>query len=42
MNHLIPHLPVIAAVGYSMLYLLFGGGLGGAFLIYIIAKLLGK
>jgi hypothetical protein len=32
----------IAAVGYSILYLLFGGGLGGAVLIFIAAKALGK
>jgi hypothetical protein len=37
--HLI--LPV-AAAGYSLLFLLFGGGLGGAALIFIAAKLLGK
>jgi len=30
-----------AAIGYSLLYLLFGGGLGGAFLIFIVAKMLG-
>jgi len=35
-------LPMFAAVGYSLLYLLFGGGLGGAILIYIIAKILRK
>ena len=29
------------AVGYSFLYLLLGGGLGGAILIFIIAKLFG-
>jgi hypothetical protein len=29
------------AVGYSLLYLLVGGGIGGAILIFIIAKLLG-
>jgi len=34
--------PVFAAVGYSLVYLLAGGGLGGAILIFIIAKLLGK
>ena len=34
--------PVFAAVGYSMVYLLGGGGLGGAVLIFIIAKLLRK
>ena len=32
----------LAAVGYSLVYLLAGGGLGGAILIFIIAKLLGK
>ena len=34
--------PLIAAAGYSLLYLLFGGGLGGAFLIFVVAKMLGK
>jgi hypothetical protein len=33
---------LIAAVGYSLLYLLMGGGLGGAILIFIVAKMLGK
>jgi hypothetical protein len=33
---------MIAAVGYSLLYLLLGGGLGGAFLIFVVAKMLGK
>ncbi|HVW22256.1 MAG TPA: hypothetical protein VHC86_13670 [Opitutaceae bacterium] len=32
----------LAAVGYSLIYLLFGGGIGGAILIFIIAKMLGK
>jgi len=32
----------IAAAGYSLIYLLCGGGLGGAVLIFIAAKLLGK
>jgi hypothetical protein len=36
----IPALP-FAAIGYSVLYLLFGGGLGGAILIFIVAKMLG-
>lgn len=31
-----------AAVGYSLVYLLLGGGFGGAVLIFIIAKMLGK
>jgi hypothetical protein len=34
--------PLFAAVGYSLLYLLLGGGLGGAVLIFIVAKMLGK
>ena len=33
--------PPLAAIGYSILYLLFGGGLGGAVLIFIVAKMLG-
>jgi hypothetical protein len=32
----------LAAIGYSLLYLLLGGGFGGAVLIFIIAKLLGR
>ena len=34
--------PIVAAAGYSFLYLVLGGGLGGAVLIFIIAKMLGK
>ncbi len=34
--------PFVAAAGYSLLYLLFGGGLGGAILIFIVEKMLGK
>ena len=32
----------LAAAGYSLVYLLAGGGLGGAILIFIVAKMLGK
>jgi hypothetical protein len=32
----------LAAAGYSLVYLLAGGGLGGAVIIFIVAKLLGK
>jgi len=32
----------LAAAGYALLYLLFGGGLGGAILIFIVAKMLGR
>ena len=31
-----------AAAGYSLVYLLGGGGLFGAFIIFIIAKMLGR
>jgi hypothetical protein len=34
--------PMIGAIGYSLIYLLFGGGIGGAVLIFIIAKMFGK
>jgi hypothetical protein len=34
--------PIIGAIGYSFIYLLFGGGVGGAILIFIIAKMFGK
>ena len=33
---------LMAAAGYSLIYLLLGGGLGGAILIFIVAKMLGK
>ena len=32
----------LAAIGYSLVYMLLGGGLGGAVLIFIVAKMLGK
>jgi hypothetical protein len=34
--------PMLAAIGYSLIYLLFGGGIGGAVLIFFIAKMFGK
>jgi hypothetical protein len=34
--------PMFAAAGWSLLYLLCGGGLGGAILIFIVAKMLGR
>ena len=33
---------LIAAAGYSLVYLLAGGGIVGAILIFIVAKLLGR
>ncbi len=32
----------VAAIGYSLLYLLFGGGFFGAVVIFFVAKMLGK
>lgn len=34
--------PIAAAAGYSLLYLLCGGGIFGAIVIFFIAKMLGK
>lgn len=42
MNTLLLTLLPVAAAGFSILYLLFGGGLIGAIVIFIIAKLFGK
>jgi hypothetical protein len=41
MNDLIMSAPPLAAIGFSLIYLLFGGGLFGAVVIFIIAKMLG-
>jgi hypothetical protein len=32
----------VAAIGYSLIYLLFGGGIVGAVVIYFVAKMFGK
>ena len=34
--------PLIAAAGWSLIYLLMGGGLGGAILIFVVLKMPGK
>jgi hypothetical protein len=34
--------PLFGAIGYSLIYLLLGGGLGGAVLIFFVAKMFGK
>ncbi len=34
--------PMFGAIGYSLLYLVLGGGVFGAAVIFIIAKMLGK
>lgn len=33
---------LLAAIGYSLVYLLAGGGVFGAVVIFIIAKMLGR
>jgi len=33
---------MLGAAGYSLMYLLLGGGLGGAILIFIVAKMFRK
>ena len=42
MNDLALLLLPIAAIGYSLIYLLFGGGLFGAVVIFLVAKMFGK
>ena len=42
MEMLIPSTMLFAAAGYSLVYLLAGGGLFGAGVIYVIAKMLGR
>jgi hypothetical protein len=42
METLILSTPLIAAAGYSLIYLLGGGGLFGAIVIFVVAKMLGK
>jgi hypothetical protein len=34
--------PMVAAAGYSLVYLLGGGGLLGALVIFVVAKMFGK
>lgn len=33
---------MVAAIGYSLVYLLAGGGIFGAIVIFIVAKMFGK
>jgi len=42
MNDLTLHLLPVAAIGYSLIYLLFGGGIVGAAVVYFLAKMFGK
>jgi len=38
----VAELHLVAAIGYSLIYMLFGGGLFGAVVIFFIAKMLGR
>jgi hypothetical protein len=42
MVSMIASILMLAAAGYSLIYLLLGGGLGGAILIFIVAKMVGR
>ena len=42
MEMLIHFPPLFAAAGYSLMYLLGGGGIFGAVVIFVIAKMLGR
>ncbi|MEO7598444.1 MAG: hypothetical protein ABIV50_05900 [Opitutus sp.] len=42
MNDMLAVLPPVAAAGWSLMYLLFGGGLFGAIVIFVIAKIFRK
>jgi hypothetical protein len=35
-------IPMFAAAGWALLYLLCGGGLGGAVLIFVVLKMIGR
>jgi hypothetical protein len=39
---LVALIPPVAAVGFSIIYLLLGGGVFGAVIIFIVAKIFGK
>ena len=42
MDTLLQVTPAFAAIGYSLVYLLAGGGFFGAFVIFVVAKMLGR
>ncbi|HEY1172617.1 MAG TPA: hypothetical protein VGH19_14705 [Verrucomicrobiae bacterium] len=35
-------IPMFGAAGWSLLYLILGGGIGGALLIFFVLKMIGK
>jgi hypothetical protein len=42
MTEAIVNAPPVLAAGWALLYMLFGGGIGGAFLIFIGLKAIGR
>jgi hypothetical protein len=42
MHMLLANAVPTAAIGYSLIYMLLGGGLFGAIVIFIVAKMFGK
>lgn len=42
MSSFLPLVPPLAAIGYSIIYMIFGGGLIGAGIIFFLAKMLGR
>lgn len=40
--HLLGDLYLVGAMGYSLIWLLCGGGLFGAIVIFVLAKMFGK
>jgi hypothetical protein len=42
MTDMIATAPPVLAAGWAFLYLLFGGGIGGAFLLFIALKAFGR
>ena len=39
---MLSELPMIAAAGWAFLYLLLGGGFGGAILLFLVLKMFGR
>lgn len=42
MHSIIPAVLPLAAIGYSLVYMLAGGGVLGAIVIFVVAKFFGK
>jgi len=42
MEHMLALSQLVAAADYSLIYLLGGGGLFGAIIIFIVAKMMGR